>query len=481
MKIGTRLTLWGTIITLATCAAVCITLYIGLSVSLHREVDSFLEGEVQEFLAILLEEGPGGFDAIEADIQRELGSRARNDLTFRLLDLEGRLILASHTDPELPDPWIFKRAGLKDSDVWFDTVSPDGANHSTRACSTVAELPQRGEHIVQATYSLVGVDAELGQFMRLELMVLSAALVCSFLGGRFFARKSLKPIQKMTETASAINASNLSARLEHAANFDEIDQLARVLNEMLERLERQVQRIRQFTADAAHELRTPIAALRGNAELALGEAADANRRREALEESIEEYDRLSRLTEDLLSLARADAGQLLSARQPVDVGKAIEDVVDLFSALAEERGIELSTSVGCNAVIDADPGRVRQVLSNVFDNALKFTDRGGEVRAVLSTAHDKAFLTISDNGIGIEHENIPKLFDRFYRADKARSRSSSLKGESNGFGLGLPICYSIMAAHGGSIRVESSVGRGTSVFIEFPLSIELDKATEAGT
>ncbi|MCA9253303.1 MAG: heavy metal sensor histidine kinase [Phycisphaerae bacterium] len=469
MKIGTRLTAWGTLITLATCTVVCTTLYVGLSISLHREVDSFLEGEVQEFLAILMEEGHGGLDAIEADIRRELGSRARNDLTFRLLDLNGNLILASHIDPKLPDPWDLNGKGQRESEVWFDTVRPSGASHSTRACSTIATLPRRGKYIVQATYSLVGVNANLYEFMRFGMIVLTVSLVLSLLGGRFFARKSLQPIQRMTESAGAINANNLSARLNQSGNADEIDQLAQVLNDMLERLERQVQRIRQFTADAAHELRTPIAALRGNAEIALGEGADSNRRREALEESIEEYDRLSRLTEDLLSLARADAGQLLSVRQDVNLAKSLEDVIDLYSALAEERGVELACSAETDVTVNADPGRVRQVLSNVLDNALKFTQPGGHVRASLTASQGKAVLTVVDTGIGIEQENIPKLFDRFYRADKARSRESSGSGGNAGFGLGLPICRSIMSAHGGTISLASKPGQGTTVVLEFPM------------
>ncbi len=469
MKIGTRLTLWGTLITLATSAAVCITLYIGLSVSLHREVDSFLEGEVQEFLAILMEEGSEGFDAIENDIRRELGSRARNDLTFRLLSTDGELILASHADPSLPNPWKIAPSERRGPRVWFETVHPTAARHETRACCMVATLPGRGEYVVQATYSMVGVATDLEQFMRLELIVLAAALILSFLGGRVFAQKSLQPIQKMTETAGAINASDLSARLNQSDDRDEIDQLAQVLNGMLERLERQVQQIRQFTADAAHELRTPLAALRGNAEMALSEGADSDRRREALEESIEEYDRLSRLTEDLLSLARADAGQLLAVRQPVNLGAAIEDVIDLFSALAEERGIELSDSTESEVSINADPGRIKQVLSNVLDNALKFTGSGGQVRAKLIASDNEAILTIVDTGIGIAKENIPKLFDRFYRADKARSRASASPGSNAGFGLGLPICRSIITAHGGTIELESSHGKGTTVVLRFPL------------
>ncbi len=462
MKIGTRLTLWGTVITLAACAAVCVTLYLGLSVSLNAEVDSFLEGEVQEFLAILRDEQGASFDEIESDIRRELGSRVRNDLTFRLLDSRGRLILTSHEDTALPDPWPLTAAAFGDRDTAFETVHTHNDDRTTRVCSLRTQLVSRGDFVVQATYSLAGVNAALSNFRNLSLIVLALAAVGSVGGGRILARKSLRPIHAMTSAARKIGANDLSQRLDRSGDGDELDQLADVLNDMLHRLEQQVLRIRQFTADAAHELRTPLAALRGNAEVALSDQATPESRKQALEESIEEYDRLAKLTDDLLLLARADAGHALIQSSPVALHKAVEDVVELFGAVADEQGIVITCEHDRSVVIPADPARIRQVLCNVFDNAVKFTPPGGRIDIRLVADDSNAVITITDSGIGVDSANLPHLFDRFYRANTARSR------DAGGFGLGLPICRTIVEAHGGEILITSNHGQGTCVEIRFP-------------
>ncbi|MCB9852088.1 MAG: heavy metal sensor histidine kinase [Phycisphaerales bacterium] len=464
MKIGARLTLWGTLITLAACTAVCVTLYAGLSVSLHNEVDSFLEGEVQEFLAILHDEDDETFLEIEEDIRRELGSRVRNDLTFRLLDAKGKAVLASNAELFFPDPWEIPIVVPPIGEIWFETINGKSVEPATRACSMRVELPGRGEFIAQATYSLAGVNAALGRFRHWGSGVLVLAAIGAIVGGRILARKSLQPIHAMTQTARTIGANELSRRLEQTGDKDELDQLAGVLNDMLGRLERQVARIRQFTADAAHELRTPLAALRGNAEVALSEHATPESRRRVLEESIEEYDRLSRLTDDLLVLARADAGQSLIQRSPVVLAAAVRDVVELFGAVAEERKIELAFDNGVEVTIDADAERIRQVLSNVFDNALKFTPSGGRVDVDLTANADFVTIKVADTGSGIDPANLPHVFDRFYRADAARTRSTG------GFGLGLPICRTIVEAHGGTITIDSTPGSGTSVVINLPMN-----------
>lgn len=464
MKIGVRLTVWGTLITAIACAIVCIALYVGLSASLHNEVDSFLEGEVQEFLAILLEEDDERFEEIERDIRRELGSRIRNDLTFRLLDMQGRIVVSSHAVEGVPNPWTSSFQGRPIGSPWYDTISETTGDASTRTCSMRVALPGRGDFVVQATYSLAGVNGELEHFRNLAIVVFLLAAIGSVVGGRMIARKSLSPVHAMTHAIRRINAADLTQRLGQTGEDDELDQLAGVLNDMLERLERQVNRIRQFTADAAHELRTPLAALRGNAEVALGEHATHDGRRQTLEDSIEEYDRLSRLTEDLLLLARADAGHAIVKRRSVKLRRAIEDVVELFGAVADENGVGICVHGDCDAHIQADPERVRQVLCNIFDNALKFTPKGGHIDIELSANETEARISVSDSGVGIDPAVLPHVFDRFSRADSARTRSTG------GFGLGLPICRTIVEAHGGGIEVESEPNRGTRVILKLPVN-----------
>lgn len=463
MKIGIRLTLWGAVITSVACATVCILLYAGLSASLHDEVDRFLEGEVQEFTTMLIREDDESDDEIETEIRRELGSRARNDLTFRLLGMKGDIVLSSRgRDDPISKP-IFDPRELADGGARFDTTTVGPDRQVTRVRSMRIKLDGRGDFIAQATYSLSNVNDALRSFRNLALGVFALAVLGAIVGGRIIAAKSLRPIDAMTRTIQSIRANDLSKRLACTPDGDELDELAGVVNEMLNRLERQVVRIRQFTADAAHELRTPLTALRGNAEVALNDSATPEARRQTLEESIEEYDRLSRLTDDLLLLARADAGDQLVQRTAVRLDNAIDDVVELFHAVADEKDISIRFERTSEVVAYADSARIRQVLCNLFDNAIKFTPTGGNVSVDLATSESFAIVTISDTGTGIGAEHIPHLFDRFFRADAARNR------RTGGFGLGLPICRSIVEAHGGKIQVSSTLGEGTSVTMKLPV------------
>lgn len=464
MRIGTRLTLWGSAFTLAICATVCVALYVGLNLSLHSEIDSFLEGEVQEFRKILHDEGDSPFTKIELTIREELGSRDRKDLSFRLLATSGERVLSSQADDSMPNPWPRVAVSAHGShDPWFDTVRIPGPPNAIRACSQIIELPGRGTFIAQATYTLATVQASLARFRELCIVVMALAALLSLIGGRVLARKSLRPVAVMAQTARQIGTTNLNNRLDCIRNGDELDYLATVLNEMLDRLEKQVRRIQQFTADAAHELRTPLAALRGSAEVALGGRATDTDRRCVLEDSIEEFDRLSRLTDNLLLLGRADAGQDLLQREPVELVSVVRDVVDLYTPLAQEKGVSIACAIETNAKANADGGRLRQVVSNLFDNAVKYSPSGTEVKVTLRSEGARAILTIEDAGCGISPDHLPRIFDRFFRADAARTRSTV------GFGLGLAICRTIIESHGGKIQIESEENHGTRVQCILPI------------
>lgn len=464
MKIKSRLTLWGTLVTLTTSAIICITLYIGLRFSLYNAVDVFLEGEIQEFLSILNEGHNPNVDMIEKEIRKEIGSRSRNDLAFRLLDGDGKLLATSSLHDRLPNPWVSThKKNSSPYDIGFDTISIPGSPVKIRACSQRTKITDR-DYIVQATYSLDGVGASLALCRNLCIAAMAFATVLSILSGGFLARKSLRPIYFMSRTIRKIGGEDLSKRLVRSNNDDELDSLAAMLNEMLARLERQFYRIQQFTADAAHELRTPLAALRGNAEVALvGEPSPENLRR-VLVESIEEYDRLAKLADDLLLLARADSGHELIRREPLPLHRAARDVVDLYAPLAQEKRIDLQCFIDAPLEVLGDGGRIRQLMGNLLDNALKYTPEGGRVTVSLDSNDGMAQVTVADTGPGIPAEHVPHIFDRFYRVDSARSRGTG------GFGLGLAICRTISDAHGGTINILPGDGGGTKVIVTLPIA-----------
>ena len=470
-SIGARLTLWGTLITLLICATVCVLLYVGLSYSLHREVDGFLEGEVQEFSTVLVEEEDDSLAEIVQDIREELGSRIRGDLAVRLLDATGHLRASSNPNDRLPDPWPLAPDTPKRMHVpWYKTVEVSGMANPVRVCSQWTHLPGGTLQLVQATYVMNRVAASLATFRNICIAAMLVAAVLSVIGGRWLARRSLRPVHRMTQTARYIGASRLSRRLERSGNGDEFDRLAETLNEMLSRIQSQVRRIQQFTADAAHELRTPLAVLRGKAEVALTGRRDEQSLRQVIEESVQEYDHLTRIAENLLLLARLDAGDLLLDREPLRLDKTIEDVMDLFAPYAADRGIELTIGRCEQVTVMADKERLRQVMSNLIDNAIKYMDGPGKIDVSAMRSNGQAQITVQDTGRGIPPEDLPHVFDRFYRVDRSRSR-----GRQRGTGLGLSICRSISQALGGNIEIDSRPHHGTLVTVLLPVEEQTGK------
>lgn len=462
--IRARITAWGMVVTLGVCVCLCIILYFSLQRSLHREIDNFLEGEVSEFKTILVEEDQeGDLSEVESEIRRELGSRLRSDLMFRLLDSNGKRLVTSDPHETLPNPWV--PAPLSNSPrnkpAW-STVTPTGGNAPLRVCSSWVVLAHGKSFIAQAAYRLDGVERSLATFRRICATALAAASLLALAGGYFLARRSLRPLDAMTQTARRISADQISQRLDRSGNQDEMDRLAATLNEMLDRLERHVRQVRQFTADASHELRTPLTALRGAAEVALSRPRTAEELRVVLEESIEHYARLARIAEDLLLLAHLDAGQLPLDKRPLRLDEAVEDVVDLYSPLAQEHGVHLWLDQRQELWVDADGARLRQVIGNIMDNSIKYIGDGRKIQVTVSSQNGTARVTIADDGIGVAADDLPHVYDRFYRADRARSKTS-------GAGLGLSICRSIARAHGGDIHLESTPGQGTQAMLELPL------------
>ncbi len=463
--IGSRLTLWGACITLGVCALLCVVLYVGFFVSLRDGIDTFLEGEVHEFM-VTVNAHPGDDIGLQRAIRHELGSRTHNDLAFHLFDDKGLLLVTSEPDGLIAAQWKPPNGWNHDEPhLLFQTVRPDGEEEAYRTCSLRVTTNDGRACTAQASYTLDRMDASLVMFRRVCAIGLGLAAVLSLVSGRILAKRSLRPVQALTETADRIGAKNLSDRIPITGTGDELDHLASTLNNMLDRIEHHVRQVQQFTADASHELRSPLAALRGNAEVALSKPRQADELRQVLEESIEHYDRLSHIAEDLLLLARADAGHEFVSVDSIRLDEVVACIVDLYMPLAQDRGIDLVVEDHKAISIQADGARLRQLVGNLIDNAIKFTPAGGLIDISITKAKSIVKITIADTGVGIGPEHLPHVFDRFYRADQARS------AKNRGSGLGLPICQAIAQAHGGHIEVNSTPGDGTIVTITMPVDM----------
>jgi len=280
-------------------------------------------------------------------------------------------------------------------------------------------------------------------------------------GGYFFVNRALRPISEISATAAKISAGDLSQRINVAEAESELGQLAAVLNSTFARLETAFAQQKQFAADAAHELRTPVAVILTQTQTALNRERDAAGYKQTVEACQRAAQRMRRLIESLLELARFDAGQEVLKRLRFDFSKTIADAAELVQPLADERGVKIISEF-LPLEITGDPERLAQVVANLLTNAIQYNQPGGEVRVKLESQGGLGILTIADTGRGIAPENLPRVFERFYRADQSRT------GAGNA-GLGLSICKAIVEAHGGTIEVASEAGQGSTFAVRLPV------------
>ena len=317
--------------------------------------------------------------------------------------------------------------------------------------------------VVIAAVPTAFVGADLGSLFRRAALIIIIVLVLAALSGWLLARRALRPVSQTADAVRRIGDRNLHERLPEPGTRDEIDQLIKVFNELLARLDRAFDLQRRFTSDASHEIGTPLTVLKGNTEVALLERHSAEDYEAILRSNLEEIERLSKLISNLLLLARSDAGEPQITRDIVSLNAQVAAVCARVSPLAQERKIEFDATVSAPAFIEGDPVALQQILFNLISNALRYTPTGGRVWINVARASDnQAKVEVSDSGLGIPQDELPRIFDRFYRGKNVRTR------EPSGSGLGLAICQTLAAAHGGRIDVESQLGRGSRFTLILP-------------
>jgi heavy metal sensor kinase len=461
LSIRTRLTLWHIGLLALSLIGFSLALYAALSDQLYRSLDERLRVEAgAAFDDVLRRAGPdfGGGG-------RPTDFPAQYDFSARLIDPSGHIVNA---------------AGLL-SAVPIDSVALDQARQQNGALRTITladdqqarvyalPLLRDGQVIdtIEVAELLNVTEAALRSLALILLVAVPATLALAAFGGWFIADRSLRPIAAITHQAKRISEQDLHRRLNLDLSDDEVGQLARTFDAMLDRLEAAFQRQRQFTADASHELRTPLTVIKTNIGVTLNRPRSVKQYQIALEQVEDEVDRLTRLTSDLLLLARADASQPVAQQREIDLAPIGRGICDDLKPLAESNDLALNFSAPERARTRGDPDQLYRVFFNLIENAIKYTAQGSvsvsitSQSALTSTPHPIR-IAIEDTGPGIAAEDLPHLFERFYRVDAARSR------EQGGSGLGLAIAHSIVTAHGGTIEVSSEVRRGTTITVTLP-------------
>jgi heavy metal sensor kinase len=319
-----------------------------------------------------------------------------------------------------------------------------------------------GSFLIQAAVTLVPNSRALRELVVVLLTLGPAAMASAVGGGYLLARKALAPVDRMAATAAEITATRLDRRLAEPEAHDELGYLAHTFNAMISRLQRSFDEVRRFTADAAHELRTPLAAMRTEAEVALRSPRSPERDTRVLENLLEEIERLTRLVNHLLFLCREDTGTGVSQFRQVRLDQLVREVCEHMDVAAREKGLDLRVDLPKACEVNGEPDRLRQLFFNLFDNAIKYTAPGGRVTVESEPSNGHARVSVTDTGIGIPSQHLPHVFERFYRVDSSRSL------ETDGNGLGLAICRSIAESHAGRLEIESTFGSGTRITLVLP-------------
>ncbi len=450
-SIRARLTAWYSVVLLAGLTLFGAGIWLLISHSLRASLDDTLAQHAQGVITVLQSEvRPDKPKHLQQELA-EYASATPGGNLIEVLDSRGQQIVASKT------------VALQEADSASHGVQvrPSGRYRTFTTTASVNGLPYR---VLVAT----PMDATEATLSRLRLLLLwstPVVLLLASLGGYWISRRALAPVDEITRSARVIGIQSLSQRLAVPASGDEIQRLSETWNGMLARLEAAVKRLSQFTADASHELRTPIALIRTTAELTLRRERSPETYREALRQVLLESERTTRLVEDLLLLARADAGLPSLPLERLELIPLVRDVCRQGQILAGARQLEISAEIPDEPVfVEANDPALRRMLLLLLDNAVKYTPSGGRITLSVDRGPAGATVAVSDTGIGIPETALPHVFERFYRVDESRNR------DAGGTGLGLSIAKWIAERHHASLEAESVLGQGSVFRIRFPLT-----------
>jgi heavy metal sensor kinase len=446
-----RLTLWyGALVLLVLLGFTAFT-YLEVRTALYESVDTALENRAAQIAAVTTLTSGG------VQFQTDGLPSGVGDGEVFIFDQRGRqLEPRSAAKPLRPDAAAVRRAATGHPG-W--TAAPDNLRLYTVRLRDDAGQP----FIIQVAGPREGADQTLGRVLAALLLAVPMLVLVSGFGGFFLSGRALRPIDRITRTARRIGAGDSHERLGLAPRNDEVGRLAGAFDEMLDRLDSAFARQRQFTGDASHELRTPLTILQGEVEVALRRRRAPEEYETTLETIQGQVSRMTGLVEDLLTVARTESEQAEMSHEIVDLGELVGQAAAHSQALFTAKRLSLTLDAQPGIIVMGDPGTLARVVLNLLSNAARYTDQGGTQVAV-TAGNGQARIIVRDTGIGIPSEHLRRIFERFYRVDKARSRAAG------GSGLGLAIAQRIVRAHGGAIDAESVVGKGSIFRVTIPLA-----------
>jgi signal transduction histidine kinase len=450
---GFRLAVWYFGLFIAGTAFVLLVAYLLLSWSLQQRDRDIVLTTLNRYAAALQR---GGLRALDVAITADRAAGRYEPLLVRVVTPGGAAVHLSG-----PEDWIrfdlsqLSQPSLLD-DGWGEVSVP-----GRRERLAVASRFVGGSTLLQVGRSTQLQDELLSRFRRAVLFLFAFVALVAVTGGRALTRSALQPLRELTTTIrSILEGGTTAARVPVRRLEDEIDELGLLVNRMLDRIDALIAGMRGSLDQLAHDLRTPVTRLRATAETALRSARTVEECRDALADCVEESERVMTMLDALMDLAEAETGTMALRVETVDVTEVARDAADLYGDVAEQKGVALTSAIPNRLEIAADRNRLAQAIANLLDNAVKYTPRDGRVSLEVAPGESGAVVTVSDSGIGIAADEVPRIWERLYRGDRSRSE--------RGLGLGLSLVKAIAEAHGGTVAVQSTPGEGSRFVLRLP-------------
>jgi signal transduction histidine kinase len=453
-SLGFKFALWYSAIFILSSLVLFVLLYFFLSLSLKNKDKDFIQLELKECVT---QYEKGGLDALIKEVELEKHASGKNPFFVRLEGPQHNTLFVN-----LPDQWanfdlnqLKKKADTK-KEQWEQLKNQ---NHGD--ILEVVSHPFSDGSFLQVGKSLSGLNEFLKHFRVIFASILIPMIFIGFIGGMFLAVHTLQPIRYFINTTRAIIETNkMDVRIPATRRRDELEEMGILFNTMLDKIETLINGMKMGLDNVAHDLRTPMTRLRGTAEMALHGEKNIDALREALLDCLEESERVLVMLNTLMDISEAETGTMKLNWEKVDLVSLVNEMAELYSYVAEEKNISIRTLSPKELYLTADPNRLRQVLSNLIDNAVKYTPSGGSIDIEAFQKEQQVGIAIKDTGIGIPPEELPQIWDRLYRGDKSRSQ--------RGIGLGLSLVKAIVQAHRGQVEVSSTPNRGSSFTVYIP-------------